>query len=156
MKFIVRLALAGFLLAGSTEIYGQVGVVSIGQLEKSADAIIIGSVQPVSRDRLNVSARITVSRSLKGAIAAQSQVIAGWIAQSDHSASIVSQPRSISGMWFLKAKGQNSWEFLPVLSGDISLYNIHIPVSTDPVLSGFAYEPDARTTEKIINEIGSE
>lgn len=156
MQYTIRLLFTIILFGLTTEVIGgPFSYVSIGKLEKSADAIVIGQGRVLSSKGTEISVGISVYRTLKGTIMPQNQVIAMWTARSENNAT-VNPSQNVDGMWFLKSKGDTSWEILPIASGDVYFRDIYIPTSTDSVLPDFAYTATAKVTEKILNEIGSQ
>ena len=141
-----------FLAVAEMSFAGPAGIVAIGQLLRSADIVVVGTVTGVADSGTEVDISLVVNRTVKGAATAGSAIGVQWlpILSPEFRGSRYSVGRT--GIWFLK-RTESALIVLPVTGGAVPLADVYIGVSPDPLPSQGASDANLSSAFKLANEL---
>ena len=146
IKFFLFLAVAEISLAGPA------GIVSIGQLLRSADIVVVGTVTDVADSGSEVDISLIVNRTVKGGETAGSAIGVRWLPALPPEFHGNRNSVGRTGIWFLK-RTESALIVMPVTGGAVPLADVYIAVSPDPLPSQGASDANLSSAIKLANEL---
>ena len=115
VSLLYRLCLCCLLLCLRTaKSFSQQGVYNLGDLSRLAPIIVVGQISPSGSDsRLPLS--LTISRVIKGDLAAGASISVHWTPISGRGCSMSPPSAAVYGIWFLEKGESGAFQFLQVL-----------------------------------------
>jgi hypothetical protein len=123
-------------------------------LERRADAIVVGSASGVIQAGPLIAFTIRVSRLVKGDRTLVDTSVAVEAANDATNEIAVDASVNNFGLWFLKRSGNAAaWRLLPVLQGHGLFTDVFFPVAPGAIAAAYSYTPEAPVHDKLASEL---
>jgi len=162
----IQKLLLGILLTASIGFCGISASISLGTLLGQADAVVVATVRDGSAAAQILSLDLIVARTVKGSASTGSSISAmlsspnvinpgrgdGLLRM--NGAIVAKELVGKTGLWFLQQSG-SGWTVLPRAGGDISTWDLYVPLPSGNLPPTFAYDASATPKARLIQEIGA-